>query len=111
MAHEAWQALIKPEYRGRLGQRLGFVAALSAPPARFWIHAVSVGEVQAAAAVVHELQRRHPALPIVISTVTPTGAQRAQGVVQGQRAALLPAVRPAGLRAPFPGPHCTAAWR
>ena len=46
----------------------------------FWIHAVSVGEVQAAAAVVRELQRLYPALPIVISTVTPTGAQRARAL-------------------------------
>ena len=70
---------MRPEYRGRLGQRLGFVAR-SRTAGSFWIHAVSVGEVQAAAAVVRELQRLYPALPIVISTVTPTGAQRARAL-------------------------------
>jgi 3-deoxy-D-manno-octulosonic-acid transferase len=77
IAHEAWKALTNPGYRGRLGQRLGFVPRQS-QPGSLWLHAVSVGEVQAAAAVVHELQRRHPGMTIVITTVTPTGAQRAR---------------------------------
>lgn len=79
IAHEAWKALTNPGYRGRLGQRLGFVPRLS-QPGSLWLHAVSVGEVQAAAAVVHELQRRHAGLSIVITTVTPTGAQRARAL-------------------------------
>ncbi len=45
-----------------------------------WIHAVSVGEVQAAAALVAELRRRAPDVPIAVSTVTPTGAQRARAL-------------------------------
>ena len=62
IAQEAWKALMHPEYRGRLGQRLGFVRARAA--AGFvWVHAVSVGEVQAAAGLVQELRRRHPGLP------------------------------------------------
>ena len=77
--HDAWQALTSPEHRGRLKSRLGFVRRSSAPGA-LWIHAVSVGEVQAAAAVVQEIRRRHPALPVVVSTVTATGSQRAQAL-------------------------------
>lgn len=76
IAYEAWQAFADHAYRGRLGQRLGFVPRRPQPGC-VWIHAVSVGEVQAAAAVVHELQRRNSGIPIVITTVTPTGAQRA----------------------------------
>ncbi|HEX9206770.1 MAG TPA: lipid IV(A) 3-deoxy-D-manno-octulosonic acid transferase [Steroidobacteraceae bacterium] len=79
MAFEAWQALTRPEYRGRLGQRLGFVPRLPRPGC-VWVHAVSVGEVQAAAGLVHELRRRHPDLALVVSTVTPTGAQRARAL-------------------------------
>jgi len=79
IAHEAWKALFNPEYRGRLGQRLGFVQR-AARPGSVWIHAVSVGEVQAAAGLVSELQRRYPTLPIVLTTVTPTGAQRARSL-------------------------------
>lgn len=74
---EAWKALWNADYRGRLGQRFGFVQ--SAPqPGVIWVHAVSVGEVQAAAALVQRLQRACPGFDIVISTVTPTGAQRAR---------------------------------
>src|SRR5512136_2522679 len=79
MAFEAWQALTRPEYRGRLGQRLGFVPRLPRPGC-VWVHAVSVGEVQAAAGLIHELRRRHPELALVVSTVTPTGAQRARAL-------------------------------
>jgi 3-deoxy-D-manno-octulosonic-acid transferase len=77
MAHDAWQAVRHAEHRGRLAQRLGHVER-SRGAGAIWIHAVSVGEVQAAAGLVHALRRRHPQLPIVISTVTPTGAQRAR---------------------------------
>ena len=57
IAHEAWKALFNPEYRGRLRQRLGFVQR-AVRAGSVWIHAVSVGEVQAAAGLVSELQRR-----------------------------------------------------
>ena len=77
IAHEAWKALFNPEYRGRLWQRLGFVQH-AVRPGSVWIQ--SVGEVQAAAGLVSELQRRYPALPIVLTTVTPTGAQRARSL-------------------------------
>jgi 3-deoxy-D-manno-octulosonic-acid transferase len=40
-----------------------------------WIHAVSVGEALAAAPIVEGLRRAWPALPLVVSTVTETGAR------------------------------------
>jgi 3-deoxy-D-manno-octulosonic-acid transferase len=40
-----------------------------------WIHAVSVGEAMAAAPIVEGLRRAWPALPLVVSTVTETGAR------------------------------------
>jgi len=79
IVHEAWKSLFNVEYRGRLGQRLGF-GLQSTRSGGIWVHAVSVGEVQAAAGLVTELRRRHPGLPIVITTVTPTGAQRARAL-------------------------------
>lgn len=48
-----------------------------------WVHAVSVGEVQAAAALVRALHERYPGIPLVLTTVTPTGAQRARALFDG----------------------------
>jgi 3-deoxy-D-manno-octulosonic-acid transferase len=79
IAMEAWKALTNPDYRGRLRQRLGF--GVPRPPADcLWVHGVSVGEVQAAAALVQALRRRHADIPVVVSTVTPTGMQRARAL-------------------------------
>jgi 3-deoxy-D-manno-octulosonic-acid transferase len=77
MAVEGWKALWNPEYRGRQRQRLGFVAP-APPPGGLWVHAVSVGEVQAASGLVRALHERYPDLPVTVTTVTPTGAQRAR---------------------------------
>ena len=79
VAMEAWKAIWQPEYRGRLGQRLGYVVPQPAAGC-LWVHAVSVGEVQAAAALIRSLGRSYPAIPVVITTVTPTGAQRARAL-------------------------------
>jgi 3-deoxy-D-manno-octulosonic-acid transferase len=57
-----------------LKARLGFAAPLPGSPPRAWLHAVSVGEAIAATPLVDGLQRRYPSLPLVITTVTETGA-------------------------------------
>ncbi len=41
---------------------------------------MSVGEVQACAALVNALHRRHPALPLTVTTFTPTGVARARAL-------------------------------
>ncbi|MFI9652732.1 glycosyltransferase N-terminal domain-containing protein [Guyparkeria halopsychrophila] len=50
------------------------------PQSGLWLHAVSLGEVRAAAMLVTELQARWPNLPIVISTTTETGAEAARAL-------------------------------
>jgi 3-deoxy-D-manno-octulosonic-acid transferase len=60
-----------------LAERFGFVP-LRPGPDRFWVHAVSVGEVMAAIPLVHALRLRWPATEIVLSTVTATGARVAR---------------------------------
>jgi 3-deoxy-D-manno-octulosonic-acid transferase len=62
-------------YPVALRERLGFarVPPASVPRGRFWVHAVSVGEVMAAVPLVQALQMRWPAADVVVSTVTATG--------------------------------------
>ncbi len=59
-------------------QRLGLGAALDRDS--IWVHAVSVGEVQASAPLVEALLARFPDIPIVLTTVTATGHERAQAL-------------------------------
>ena len=65
-------------YWGRFAERFGFGARLEG--GGIWIHAVSVGEVQAAAALVTTLRERYPVIPVVVTTFTPTGAARANAL-------------------------------
>lgn len=56
-------------------ERFGFgMTQLSRPS--IWIHAVSVGEVQAAMPLVRALLASYPNTPLVLTTMTPTGSQR-----------------------------------
>jgi 3-deoxy-D-manno-octulosonic-acid transferase len=41
-----------------------------------WVHAVSVGEVNAAEPLIKALQVAYPHAPLVVTTVTPTGSER-----------------------------------
>lgn len=50
---------------------------------RIWIHAVSVGEVTAAAPIVHSLKAKRPDVQIIFSTSTETGQGMAQKLVKG----------------------------
>jgi 3-deoxy-D-manno-octulosonic-acid transferase len=80
----AWQALRYRKYIGSLGQRLGYL------PISFnldgeesiWIHAVSVGEVLTARALLPELRERYPRLRLFLSTTTMTGQQIARTSLQ-----------------------------
>lgn len=72
-----FRGLAESAYWERFGQRFGFdYPQLSG--ATIWIHAVSVGEVQATAPLVRRLAGRFPDRPILVTTVTPTGAARAR---------------------------------
>ncbi|HEU5188843.1 MAG TPA: 3-deoxy-D-manno-octulosonic acid transferase [Methylomirabilota bacterium] len=58
-----------------LRQRLGHLGAELPAEPRCWIHAVSVGEVIAAMPLIEGIRRQWPAVNIVLTTVTPTGAR------------------------------------
>lgn len=77
VGHLLWRSFSQPGYRQRLGERFGFGFARLDRPS-IWIHAVSVGEVTAAAPLVRTLRQRFPDTPLVVTTMTPTGSQRAR---------------------------------
>jgi len=83
-----WRSLRMPAYRARIGERFALGAASLAADLRtdrhqklVWIHAVSVGEVAAAEPLIKALVREYPELCIVLTTMTPTGSQRAAGLL------------------------------
>jgi 3-deoxy-D-manno-octulosonic-acid transferase len=73
-----WRGLRDRSYWRNFSQRFGFGARLV--PQGVWLHAVSVGEVQACAPLVSALSRRHPGLPLTVTTFTPTGSARARAL-------------------------------
>jgi 3-deoxy-D-manno-octulosonic-acid transferase len=76
---DAWKEIRHRAVRGRLRQRLGWIER-AAQPGCIWLHAVSVGEVQAASGLVATLRKRLPGIAIVLTTVTTTGAETARAV-------------------------------
>ena len=71
-----WRGLRNSAYRRRIGERFGLGARIGAQRGCVWIHAVSVGEVQAAVPIVKALKSRYPDETIVVTSTTPTGAAR-----------------------------------
>ncbi|HEY1203086.1 MAG: tetraacyldisaccharide 4'-kinase [Bryobacteraceae bacterium] len=69
-----------PRYLKSLGQRLGFLprSYRQTGHAAIWLHAVSVGEVLAAAALVRELRARLPEAPLFVSASTLAGKAAAE---------------------------------
>ena len=69
-----WRSRRLPAYRERMGERIGYY------PFKLekclWVHAVSVGEAIAAIPLIKALKARYPALPMLVTTMTPTGAAR-----------------------------------
>jgi 3-deoxy-D-manno-octulosonic-acid transferase len=70
-----WKGLGNRAYWERFGERFGFGQSRLDRPG-IWIHAVSVGEVTAASSLIQALRSRYPQYPVVVTTATPTGAQR-----------------------------------
>lgn len=74
-----WRGLRQREYFDRWSERFalyrgeGFNGCL-------WIHAVSVGEVNAAAPLLEALRERHPGQTLLVTTTTPTGSARVRAL-------------------------------
>ncbi len=65
-------------YRGGWAERFGRIRRKSPERECIWLHAVSVGEVNAAQTLVAEIERQFGNFEIVISTTTDTGFTRAE---------------------------------
>ncbi len=72
-----YRAIKHKRYRTGWGQRFGKISRRSPTKKCIWLHAVSVGEVNAAKTIVKELENKFRDFEIVISTTTDTGFARA----------------------------------
>ena len=81
--HLIWRGFRQAEYLERWGERY---AAYRTPPLDgcVWVHAVSVGEVNAAAPLVNALLERWPEQRLLVTTITPTGSARVRALWGGR---------------------------
>lgn len=70
-----------PGYRERIAERFARYPNDARAVSSIWIHAVSVGECEAAFPLVRRLQVEYPKLPILMTCTTPTGSSRIQSVL------------------------------
>jgi 3-deoxy-D-manno-octulosonic-acid transferase len=79
-----YQAVRYRKYIANLPQRLGYLPVSFNADAdeSIWIHAVSVGEVLTARALLPDLRERYPKLRLFLSTTTMTGQQIARSNLQ-----------------------------
>ncbi|WP_293373361.1 lipid IV(A) 3-deoxy-D-manno-octulosonic acid transferase [Nevskia sp.] len=71
-----WKSRQLAGYRGRIGERFGFVPRTSGDAIAVWVHAVSVGEALAAQPLIEALLARYGERSIWVTTTTPTGSAR-----------------------------------
>lgn len=78
--HLIWRGFRHGEYFQRWNER--YAAYRDQPPPRdaVWVHAVSLGEVNAAAPLVNALLEGAPGRRILVTTITPTGSARVRAL-------------------------------
>jgi len=79
LLHLIWKGFGNRDYWKRIGERFGFYPQ-AAMGNVIWVHAVSVGEVQAAASLVKSLLRDYPQRQVLVTTTTPTGSDRVRAL-------------------------------
>lgn len=86
--HLIWRGFRQRAYLLRWHERYARYGA--APPAdadgHLWVHAVSVGEVNAAVPLINALLRHRPQRRVLVTTITPTGSERVKAL-WGERVA------------------------
>jgi 3-deoxy-D-manno-octulosonic-acid transferase len=79
----AWRSRRQRGYLAHVAERFGTYPPIS-PARRIWIHAVSVGETRAAAALVDALAASHPRHRILLTHMTPTGRATGEELFGGR---------------------------
>lgn len=82
--HLIWRGFRQRAYLLRWGERYARYAEPPSGAAHLWIHAVSVGEVNAAAPLINALLRDHPQQRVLVTTITPTGSERVAALWGGR---------------------------
>lgn len=75
IVHLLWRGIRAPAYLTRWRERFGFFS-LNFKIRPIWIHAVSVGEVQASRTLIRQLRQQYPSVPILVTATTPTGSDQ-----------------------------------
>jgi 3-deoxy-D-manno-octulosonic-acid transferase len=89
----------EPLYREWLGERFGFYAQPETAGGRLWLHAVSLGETRAAAALVAALRQARPDLRLLLTHSTATGREAGRELLlPGDAQAWLPYDSPGAVR-------------
>jgi len=89
----------EPPYRQFLGERLGFYGGRAASQGWIWVHAVSLGETLAAAALVQALRERRPGMRLLLTHSTATGRTAGRDLLQaGDMQCWLPFDTPGAVR-------------
>ncbi len=97
-ARYAWRARREPLYGIRWAERLGFKRGVQ-PPGRLWVHAVSLGETRAAAALIDALRQQQPGLRLLLTHGTATGRGAGSALLrEGDAQAWLPCDTPGAAR-------------
>lgn len=85
-----WRGRREPGYRQALAERLAWGLKPQSPGA-LWVHAVSLGETRAAAALLAALRQAAPGRPVLLTHGTATGRAEGQRLLQpGDRQRWLP---------------------
>jgi 3-deoxy-D-manno-octulosonic-acid transferase len=72
-----YQMIVQRKNRRGWAERFGWISLAPSAAPRFWVHAVSLGEINATPLLVAKLRQRLPGHEVIISTTTDTGYARA----------------------------------
>jgi 3-deoxy-D-manno-octulosonic-acid transferase len=77
-----WRGRREPAYRHAIGERFGFYPGALPAAGSVWVHAVSLGETRAAAALVEALRVERPGMRLLLTHGTATGRQAGQALMR-----------------------------